>query len=68
MVYSTAALAGTLRLHKKAVLCSASNSVLASTVGNFLNLDAVIGVVIAIIFLKEKIAVWQLAGGLLVLV
>jgi drug/metabolite transporter (DMT)-like permease len=36
-------------------------------VGNFMNFDPVIGAAIAIIFLNEKITVWQIAGGLLVL-
>ncbi len=36
-------------------------------VGNFMNFDPVIGAVIAIIFLSEKVTVWQIAGGLLVL-
>lgn len=40
----------------------------AAQVGNFLNLDPVIGVIIAILFLKEKISGWQVVGGVLVLV
>ncbi|GAA0550134.1 DMT family transporter [Chitinophaga japonensis] len=39
----------------------------AAQVGAFLNLDPVIGAVIAIIFLREKVTGWQIAGGLLVL-
>lgn len=39
----------------------------ATQVGNFLNLDPVIGAIIAFIFLKDKITAWQIAGGLLVL-
>jgi drug/metabolite transporter (DMT)-like permease len=39
-----------------------------ATVGNLLNLDPVAGVVIAIIVLKDKITLWQIAGGILVLV
>lgn len=36
-------------------------------VGNFMNFDPVVGAVIAIIFLGERITVWQVAGGVLVL-
>lgn len=36
-------------------------------VGNFMNFDPVIGALIAIIFLGEKITFWQAAGGILVL-
>jgi len=39
----------------------------AAQVGAFLNLDPVIGAAIAIIFLRERITGWQVAGGLLVL-
>lgn len=39
----------------------------ATQVGSFLNLDPVIGAIIAFIFLKDKITAWQIAGGLLVL-
>ncbi len=36
-------------------------------VGNFMNFDPVVGALIAIIFLGEKVTVWQIAGGVLVL-
>jgi drug/metabolite transporter (DMT)-like permease len=36
-------------------------------VGNFLNLDPIIGVIIAVIFLNEQMNIWQLIGGTLVL-
>jgi drug/metabolite transporter (DMT)-like permease len=36
-------------------------------VGNFMNFDPVVGAIIAIIFLHEKITAWQIAGGALVL-
>ncbi|MCG2613054.1 DMT family transporter [Terrimonas sp. NA20] len=36
-------------------------------VGNFMNFDPVIGAAIAIIFLSEKVTVWQILGALLVL-
>jgi drug/metabolite transporter (DMT)-like permease len=39
----------------------------ATTVGNLLNLDPLIGAIIAIIVLNEKITAWQITGGLLVL-
>jgi len=39
----------------------------AATVGNLLNLDPLIGAVIAIIVLNDKITLWQITGGLLVL-
>ncbi|MBO9152285.1 DMT family transporter [Chitinophaga sp. GCM10012297] len=39
----------------------------AAQVGNFLNLNPVIGALIAFIFLKEKLTALQLAGGILVL-
>jgi drug/metabolite transporter (DMT)-like permease len=40
----------------------------AATVGNLLNLDPLIGAIIAIIALNDKITNWQIAGGLLILV
>ncbi|WP_160716803.1 DMT family transporter [Chitinophaga solisilvae] len=45
----------------------ALESLPAAQVGNFLNLNPVIGAVIAMIFLKEAFTGWQIAGGLLVL-
>lgn len=36
-------------------------------VGNFMNFDPVVGALIAILFLNEKISPWQIAGGVLVL-
>lgn len=39
----------------------------AAQIGNFMNLDPVIGAVIAIIFLKDNITGLQIAGGILVL-
>lgn len=39
----------------------------AAQVGNFLNLDPIIGVIIALIFLKEQINGWQIVGAVLVL-
>jgi drug/metabolite transporter (DMT)-like permease len=39
----------------------------AATVGNLLNLDPLIGAVIAIIVLNDKITGWQIAGGVLIL-
>jgi drug/metabolite transporter (DMT)-like permease len=39
----------------------------ASQVGNFINLDPVIGLIIALLFLPEHINVLQIAGGILVL-
>jgi drug/metabolite transporter (DMT)-like permease len=37
-------------------------------VGNFMNFDPVVGALIAIIFLGEKVSVWQIIGGVLVLI
>lgn len=37
-------------------------------VGNFMNFDPVVGALIAIIFLGEKVTVWQVIGGVLVLI
>lgn len=45
----------------------ALESLPAAQVGNFLNLNPVIGAVIAIIFLKDTFTGWQLAGSILVL-
>jgi drug/metabolite transporter (DMT)-like permease len=39
----------------------------AVQVGNFMNLDPVVGAVIAVIFLQERLGVWQIAGAILVL-
>jgi drug/metabolite transporter (DMT)-like permease len=39
----------------------------ATQVGNFLNLDPVIGATIAVIFLKDSITNWQIAGAVLVI-
>jgi drug/metabolite transporter (DMT)-like permease len=39
----------------------------ASQVGNWMNLDPVIGATIAVIFLKDTMTVWQIAGAVLVL-
>lgn len=39
----------------------------ATQVGSFLNLDPVIGALLAVIFLKESVSPWQIAGSLLVL-
>lgn len=39
----------------------------AAQVGNFLNLNPVVGALTAIIFLKETLSGWQIAGGILVL-
>jgi drug/metabolite transporter (DMT)-like permease len=39
----------------------------AAQVGNFLNLDPVIGATIAVIFLKDTMTAWQIAGAVLVL-
>lgn len=36
-------------------------------VGNFMNFDPVIGATIAVVFLNEKVTIWQIAGTLLVL-
>ena len=46
---------------------SALKALPASTVGIFINLEPLIGVVIAIVFLKEQVSLLQLGGGLLVL-
>ncbi len=43
------------------------NYLSAVQVGNFLNLDPVIGAIIAMIVLKEGISAWQIAGSVLVL-
>ena len=40
----------------------------ATTVGNLLNLDPLIGAIIAIIVLNDKITGWQIAGGVLILI
>jgi drug/metabolite transporter (DMT)-like permease len=45
----------------------ALESLPAAQVGNFLNLNPVIGAVIAMIFLKDTFTGWQMAGGVLVL-
>lgn len=45
----------------------ALESLPAAQVGNFLNLNPVIGAVIAMIFLKDTFTPWQMAGGVLVL-
>lgn len=39
----------------------------AAMVGNFLNLDILIGVLIAVLFLQEHISIVQLAGGVFIL-
>lgn len=39
----------------------------AAMVGNFLNLDIMIGVLIAILFLQEQLSIIQLAGGVFIL-
>jgi drug/metabolite transporter (DMT)-like permease len=39
----------------------------AAQVGNFMNLDPVIGATIAVIFLKDEMTNWQIAGAVLVL-
>jgi drug/metabolite transporter (DMT)-like permease len=39
----------------------------AAQVGNFMNLDPVIGATIAVIFLKDSMTVWQIIGAVLVL-
>jgi len=39
----------------------------AAQVGNWMNLDPVIGATIAVIFLKDEMTVWQIAGAVLVL-
>jgi len=36
-------------------------------VGNFMNFDPIIGAIIAVVFLNEKVTVWQISGGILVL-
>lgn len=45
----------------------ALESLPAAQVGNFLNLNPVIGALIAVIFLKDIFTPWQMAGGVLVL-
>lgn len=45
----------------------ALESLPAAQVGNFLNLNPVIGALIAMIFLKDTFTPWQMAGGVLVL-
>lgn len=45
----------------------ALESLPAAQVGNFLNLNPVIGALIAVIFLKDTFTGWQMAGGVLVL-
>jgi drug/metabolite transporter (DMT)-like permease len=40
----------------------------ASQASSFLNLMPVIGVIIAVVFLKESLTPWQVAGGVLVLI
>ncbi|MBO9727252.1 MAG: EamA family transporter [Chitinophaga sp.] len=45
----------------------ALESLPAAQVGNFLNLNPVIGAIIAIIFLKDTFTAWQMTGGVLVL-
>lgn len=45
----------------------ALESLPAAQVGNFLNLNPVIGALIAVIFLRDTFTPWQMAGGLLVL-
>lgn len=47
---------------------SALNYLSAVQVGNFLNLDPVIGAVFALIVLKESISLWQVGGSVLVLI
>ena len=47
---------------------SALEKLSASQVGNFLNLDPVTGALIAIVFLHEKIALFQLLGCALVFI
>lgn len=37
-------------------------------VGNFMNFDPIVGALIAIIFLGERVTVWQVTGGVLVLI
>jgi len=39
----------------------------AAQIGNFMNLDPVIGAIIAIVFLGDKMTAWQIAGAVLVL-
>nr|WP_262898813.1 DMT family transporter [Dawidia soli] len=39
----------------------------AAMVGNFLNLDILVGVIIAVLFLHETITTWQVVGGVLIL-
>jgi drug/metabolite transporter (DMT)-like permease len=45
----------------------ALKSLPAAMVGNFLNLDILVGVSIAVIFLHESITPWQVVGGVLIL-
>ncbi len=40
---------------------------MAAQVGNFLNLNPVIGALVAFVFLKDKLTALQMAGGILVL-
>jgi drug/metabolite transporter (DMT)-like permease len=45
----------------------ALQSLPAALVGNFLNLDILVGVVIAVLFLHETISTWQIVGAALIL-
>jgi drug/metabolite transporter (DMT)-like permease len=45
----------------------ALKSLPAAMVGNFLNLDILVGVSIAVVFLHESITPWQVVGGVLIL-
>lgn len=45
----------------------ALQSLPAAMVGNFLNLDILVGVIIAVLFLHETIAPWQIVGAALIL-
>jgi drug/metabolite transporter (DMT)-like permease len=45
----------------------ALKSLPAAMVGNFLNLDILVGVSIAVLFLHESITTWQVVGGALIL-
>lgn len=45
----------------------ALQSLPAALVGNFLNLDILVGVVIAVLFLHETISPWQIVGAALIL-
>lgn len=47
---------------------SALEHLSAAQVGNFLNLDPVVGALLAFFFLHEKILFWQVAGSVLVLI